>query len=458
MNIIILGAGQVGSTVASSLAKESSNEVTIIDLDPAVLRDLQDRLDIRTIVGHASHPDVLASAGADDADIIIALTDSDETNMVACQIAYTLYHTPTKIARIRSTDYLRAEALFSQDALPVDVIVSPENLVVSYIERLIKFPGALQVLEFADGRIRLVGLRAHKGGLLVGEALSTLPSHLPGVDTRVAAIYRDGAPVEPEGDTVIEEGDEVFFIAARKNIRAVMSEMRKLENPVRRIVIAGGGNVGLKLAKTLERTNQVKIIERNRKRARLISEELEKTVVLHGDAADEELLLEENIDRMDVFCAVTNAEEANILSAMLAKRLGARKVMSLINRPSYAELVEAGEIDIALSPQQITLGSLLAHVRRGDVVKVHTLRRGAAEALEAIAHGDINTSKVVGRAIEDIDLPPGTTISAIVRGKKAIIAHHDTVVEADDHVILFLTDRAQIRAVERLFAVGVTFA
>jgi trk system potassium uptake protein TrkA len=458
MNIIILGAGQVGSTVASSLAKEASNEVTIIDLNPMVLRELQDRLDIRTIVGHASHPDVLASAGADDADIIIALTDSDETNMIACQIAYTLYHTPTKIARVRSVEYLEAEKLFTQDALPVDVIVSPEKLVCAYIERLIKFPGALQVLEFADGRIRLVGLRAHKGGLLVGQALSNLPQHIPNIETRVAAIYRDGAPVVPEGDTVIEEGDEVFFIAARKDIRVVMSEMRKLENPVRRITIAGGGNIGFQLARALERTNQVKLIERNRKRARFISEQLEKTVVLHGDAADEELLLEENIDRMDVFCAVTNAEEANILSAMLAKRLGARKVIALINRPSYAELVEAGEIDIALSPQQITLGSLLAHVRRGDVAKVHTLRRGAAEALEAIAHGDVNSSKVVGRAIEDIRLPPGTTISAIVRGEKAIIAHHDTVVEADDHVILFLTDRAQIHEVERLFQVGVTFA
>jgi len=458
MNIIILGAGQVGSTVASSLAKEASNEVTIVDLDPMVLRELQDRLDIRTIVGHASHPDVLASAGADDADIIIALTDSDETNMIACQIAYTLYHTPTKIARIRSVAYLEAEKLFTQDALPVDVIVSPEELVVAYIERLIKFPGALQVLEFADGRIRLVGLRAHEGGLLVGQALSNLPQHIPNIETRVAAIYRDGAPVVPEGDTVIQEDDEVFFIAARKDIRVVMSEMRKLENPVRRITIAGGGNIGFQLAKALERTNQVKLIERDRKRARFISEQLEKTVVLHGDAADEELLLEENIDRMDVFCAVTNAEEANILSAMLAKRLGARKVIALINRPSYAELVEAGEIDIALSPQQITLGSLLAHVRRGDVVKVHTLRRGAAEALEAIAHGDVSSSKVVGRAIEDIRLPPGTTISAIVRGEKALIAHHDTVVEADDHVILFLTDRAQIHEVERLFQVGVTFA
>lgn len=457
MKIIILGAGQVGSTVAYYLAREESNEVTIVDLDEEVLRDLQDRLDIGTVQGHAAHPDVLESAGAGDATMIIALTNSDETNMIACQVAYTLYHTPTKIARIRSLAYIKNKKLFTQDALPVDVVVSPENLVTEYIERLIHYPGALQVLEFADGKIRLVGLRARKDGLLVGKKLSTLPEHIPNTDTRVAAIYRDGKSIAPEGDTVIQEDDEVFYIAARKDIRVVMSEMRKLEAPVRRVVIAGGGNIGFNLARALERTNQVKIIERNRSRAKWISEHLDNAIVLNGDAADQELLVEENIDHVDVFCAVTNAEEANILSAMLAKRMGAKKVMALINRPAYADLVESDTIDIALSPQQITLSALLAHVRRGDVAKVHTLRRGAAEALEAVAHGDSKSSKVVGRTVEEIELPPHVQISAIVRGDDVIIAHHDTVIEADDHVILFATDRMQIPAVEKLFQVGVTF-
>ena len=236
-----------------------------------------------------------------------------------------------------------------------------------------------------------------------------------------------------------------------------MSEMRKLEDPVRRVVIAGGGNIGLRLALALEQTNQVKLIERNQERARIISEQLNKTIVLVGDAADEELLLEENIDNVDVFCALTNSEEANILSSMLARRLGAHKVMALINRPSYAELVESGSIDIAISPQQVTIGSLLAHVRRGDVVKVHSLRRGAAEAIEAIAHGDERESKVVGRKIEDLDLPKGTSIVSLVRGDEVIMAHHDTVIEADDHVILFMTDRRKIDKIERMFQVGVSF-
>ncbi|MBT8079005.1 MAG: Trk system potassium transporter TrkA [Gammaproteobacteria bacterium] len=457
MKILILGAGQVGSSAAYHLSREEANEVTVVDMRPEVLRELQDRLDIRTVVGHAAYPEVLERAGANDADIIVALTNTDETNMVACQVAYTLYHTPTKIARIRSAEYMGAKKLFMQDAIPVDVRISPEQLVCEYIEQLILYPGSLQVLEFANGRVRLVGARVDRDGLLVGQKISALKEHIPNTEGRIAAIYRGGKALLPDGDTTIEEGDEVFFIAARQDIRVFLSEMRKLEDPVRRVVIAGGGNIGVRLALALEQTNQVKIIERNPERAKTISERLNKAIVLVGDAADEELLLEENIDNADVFCALTNAEEANILSAMLAKRLGANKVMALINRPSYAELVESGSIDIAISPQQVTIGSLLAHVRRGDVVKVHSLRRGAAEAMEAIAHGSENDSKVVGRKIEDIDLPRGTNIIALVRGDQVIIAHHDSMVETDDHVIMFMTDRRKIEKLENLFQVGVSF-
>jgi len=457
MKILILGAGQVGSSAAYHLSREEANEVTVIDMRPDVLRELQDRLDIRTIVGHAAYPDVLERAGADDADIIIALTDSDETNLVACQVAFTLYHTPTKIARIRSADYMRAEALFTQDAFPVDLRISPEQLVCEYVEQLILYPGALQVLEFANGRVRLVGAIADRRGPMVGQKIAVLKQHVPHAEGRIAAIYRRGTDIEITGETVIEEGDEIFFVAARQDIRLFMSEMRKLEDPVRRVVIAGGGNIGLRLALALERTNQVKIIERDPQRATFISEQLNKAIVLVGDAADEELLLEENIDNIDVFCGLTNAEEANILSAMLAKRLGAHKVMALINRASYVGLVESGTIDIAISPQQVTIGSLLAHVRRGDVVKVHSLRRGAAEAIEAIAHGTEQSSRVVGRRIDELELPRGTSIIAIVRDEDVIIAHHDIVIQTDDHVILFMTDRRKIERLEELFQVDVAF-
>ena len=456
MKIIILGAGQVGHTAAYHLAREESNEVTVVDINDELLRDLQDRIDIRTLVGNGAHPNTLEAAGARDCDIFIALTNSDEVNMVACQIVHSLFNKEsTRIARIRSSDYTRHAKLFTGEdrAFAVDVTISPEQIVTDHVVRLIHYPGALQVLDFADGRVRLVGVRALRGGALVGQQLKQLPTHIQGRDARVAAIYRGGQSVKPEGDTIIEHGDEVFFLAAREDIRVVMNEMQKLEDPVRRVVIAGGGNIGFSLAQRLETEHQVKLIERDQRRARRISEQLSNTIVLNGDAADEELLLEENIDSADVFVAVTNAEEANILSAMLAKRLGCHKVMALINRPAYAELMESGTIDVALSPQQVTIGSLLAHVRRGDVVRVHSLRRGAAEAIEAIAHGFQGEGRVIGKRIEDIPLPEGTTIGAIARGDEVLIAHHDTVIQRDDHVILFLTDRRHIEAVERLFDV-----
>ncbi len=457
MKILILGAGQVGSSAAYHLSREEANDVTVVDMRPDVLRELQDRLDIRTVVGHAAYPEVLERAGANDADIIVALTDTDETNMIACQVAYTTFHTPTKIARIRAAEYMTAKNLFAQDAIPIDVRISPEQLVCEYIEQLILYPGTSQVLDFAGGRVRLVGVMADRDGLLVGQRIATLKDHIPNTEMRIAAIYREGQAMLPDGDTVIQEGDEVFFIADRKDIRVFMSEMRRLEDPVRRVVIAGGGNIGVRLALALEQTNQVKIIERDPKRARVISEQVNKAIVLVGDAADEELLLEENVDNVDVFCALTNSEEANILSSMLAKRLGSHKVMALINRASYVDLVESGSIDIAISPQQVTIGSLLAHVRRGDVVKVHSLRRGAAEAIEAIAHGSEAESHVVGRKIEEIDLPKGAAIVALVRNDQVIMAHHDTVINTDDHVILFMTDRRKIEKIEMLFQVSVSF-
>lgn len=456
MKIIILGAGQVGGTLAETLAGEA-NDITVVDTNAGHLADMQERLDIRTIHGFASHPEVLRRAGADDADMVIAVTDSDEVNMLACKVAYTLFQTPTKIARVRAADYQRETRLFEQDALSVDLLISPEQLVTDYIRRLIEYPGAMQVVDFADGRVRLVGVRAYYGGPLVSRQLKELPQHLPDVDARVAAIYRRGRPILPEGDTIIEADDEVFFIAAQEHIPKIMAELRRLDRPVKRLMLAGGGNIGLRLARALEGQMQVKIIERSRDRARFLSEQLTRTIVLWGDAAAQDLLLEESIEDVDVFCAVTNDDEANILSAMLAKRLGAHKALSLINRLSYVDLVEGGAIDIAISPQQSTVSALLAHVRRGDVVRVHSLRRGAAEAIEAIAHGDRKTSKVVGRRLDQLKLPDGCSIAAIVRGQEVIIAHHDTVIQADDHIILFLVNKKNTREVEKLFQVGLGF-
>jgi trk system potassium uptake protein TrkA len=457
MKIVVLGAGQVGSTVAHSLSNEE-NDITIVDLDSRRLKELQNRLDIRAVLGFASHPKTLIRAGIEDADLVIAVTNSDEVNMTACQVAYSLFNTPTRIARIRSSEYMERPGLFEREHCPVDVLISPETLVVGYISRLIEYPGALQVLDFADGRAQLVAIQAYAGGPLVGQRLEALRQHMPaGADARVAAIYRQDKTIIPDGSTVIEENDTVFFLAARKHIRTVMKELRPLDSPVHRIVLAGGGNIGSNLARKLEHLHHVKLIERDRDTAEAIAQDLEKAIVLVGDCADEDLLREEAIDTADVYCVVTNDDEANILSSMLAKKMGARKVIALINRPSYVDLVESGSIDIAVSPQQVTIGALLTHIRRGNMVRVHSLRQGAAEAIEAIALGDRRSSRVVGRTVEEIDLPEGTTIPAIVRGEDVIIAHHDTVIQEEDHVLLFVPDKRQIAAVERLFQVSATF-
>lgn len=457
MKIVILGAGQVGSTVAAALVHED-NDITIIDIDQRRLKELQDQMDIRCVLGSASYPKVMERAGIEDADLVIAVTNSDEVNMVACQIAYTLYNVPTRVARVRAAEYTDHPELFQREHSPVDVLISPELLLTQYITRLIEYPGALQVMDFADGRAQLVATEAEAGGLLVGQKLYTLKHHLPeNSDARVAAIYRNGELILPYGDTILEENDLVFFLAAKRHIRTVMKELRPQDRPARRIILAGGGNIGKNLAGRLERDHHVKIIERDPERAEAIAEELSKTIVLVGDCADENLLREEAIDNTDVYCVLTNDDEANIMSSLLAKRMGAKKVIAIINRPSYVDLMESGTIDIAVSPQTVTIGSLLTHIRRGSMVRVHSLRRGAAEAIEAIALGDRRNSKVVGRSVEEIDLPSGTTISAIVRGEDVIIAHHDTVIQEHDHVLLFVPDKKQISAVERLFQVSATF-
>ena len=458
MKILILGAGQVGSSVAAALATEN-NDITVVDTDHQRLRDLAERLDIRTVVGHASLPSVLAQAGAEEAEMLVAVTSSDEVNLVASQVASLRFRTPTRVARLRESEYLSLPFFADPATSPVTAAISPENLVCLHIERLIAYPGALQVLDFANGRAQLVAVRAVAGGALVGHAIRELRGHLPtNVDARVAAIFRRGRPVRPDATTVIEVDDEVFFLADRRNILTVMSELRRVERrPTRRVLIAGGGNIGRNLAKRLESRYSVKVMERSRERARGIAEDLLNSIVLVGDCADEDLLREENIDQTDIYCALTNDDEANILSAMLAKRLGCPRVLALITRPSYAEMVEGSSIDIAVSPQQVTLGALLAHVREGAPAQVYSLRRGAAEAIEVVARGDRRTSRVIGRGIEEIELPPSATIGGVVRGDRLLIAHHDVTIESEDHVIVFVMDKNEMPKVSALFQAGATW-
>jgi len=476
MKIIILGAGQVGASVAESLVSEE-NDITIVDTDAARIAYLQDRLDLRGVVGNAAWPSVLENAGAANADLLIAVTQSDQTNLVACKVAKSVFNLPTRIARLRSGDFLRNESLLSDENFAVDFALCPEEIVTEYIAKLVAFPEALQVVEFANGRVTLVGVRAYEGGLLVGHPIRAMKEHFPvGIEARIPAVFRRGQPIAPEGNTVIEAGDEVFLLAATEVIRPALRELRRMQKPVQRLMIAGGGNIGQRVAARLQKRYEVKVLEQSPVRAEQLASSLGKALVLCGDATDEELLEQENIAEMDMFLALTNDDEDNIMSATLAKRLGCKRVVALINRRAYADMVQGGPIDIGLSPAQVSIGTLLAHVRRGDVAGVHSLRRGAAEALELVAHGDEKHSKVVGRRLGDIEWPKGVTVGAIVRHLdqaqmigvaddgttirrfgEVIIAHHDTVVEAGDHVIVFCVRKQLVRKVEKLFQVGFGF-
>lgn len=476
MKVIILGAGQVGASVAEGLVSEE-NDITIVDYDGQRLAQLQDRLDLRTVVGNAATPSVLRESGAADADMVIALTQSDQSNLVACKLAQSVFNVPTRIARLRSQDFLDDAGLLSTENFAVDFALCPEQVITDYTRRLIEFPEALQVLNFANGRVSLVAVRAYEDGLLVGKPIQQMRELLPaGMDARIAAIFRRDQAVFPEGDTVIEAGDEVFLLAAAEHIRPVLRQLRRMMTPVERIMIAGGGNIGLRVAKSLEKRYEIKILEGRKERAELLAGQLDRALVLLGDATDEELLEQENIAEMDLFLAVTNDDEDNIMSGSLAKRLGCKRVVALVNRRAYAEMIEGGPIDIGISPAHVSIGTLLAHVRQGDVAEVHSLRRGAAEALEIVAHGDAKTSKVIGRRIDQVDWPHGVTVAALVRNfdqavivgqtddwtsitrhGEVVIAHHDTVIQAEDHVIVFCTRKKLVRKVEKLFQVGFHF-
>ncbi|MDX1795727.1 MAG: Trk system potassium transporter TrkA [Hydrogenovibrio sp.] len=456
MNIIILGAGQVGTSLAELLANEN-NDVTVVDLDTSRLQRLQDRLDIRTVNGHASDPDVLEQADLEDADMLIATTHNDDTNLVACQLAHIMHKTPTKIARVRSPSYLNHPELFDRqqntDAIPINVLISPESLVKDYILQLIAYPGSLQVVDFADSKVRIVAITVRAESILVNKEIREIKHHLPaGIETRIVAIYRKGEVVMPTGSVRIRQGDEVFFMAIPSAIPAIVEELRQHKfRPSRNIMIAGGGNIGFNLAKELEKQHQVKIIDRNIKQARKIAESLDEAIIIHGDVSDKSLLIEENIDEIDLFLAVTNSDEANIISGMLAKKLGVRRVIALVNNQSYIDLIHMNSIDVAISADQITTSHLLHYMRQGDTVKAFTLRRGAAEAMEIIVHGSENSSSLIGKQIGEIDWPTDITIGCVIRGDQVMIAHRNITIEAEDHIVLFLTDRSRAKEVTELF-------
>ena len=458
MNILIIGAGRVGTSVAEHLVSER-NDITVIDTDPQRLRELQERLDLRGVCGNAIQPSVLREAGAEDCDLLVACAPQDETNLTVCKVAHDLFNVTTSIARLRSPEFVEGAPLLAREGgFAVDHVICPEQSVTTYIRKLVEYPEALRVIEFAGGLVTLAGVRAGAGSRLVGHRLDEIPTLVPNLDMRVVGLFRRDQPLKADGSTRIEAGDEAFVLTRTAAVTEVLCALRERDRPVRRVMIAGGGKVGLRLARELRGRCEIRLIELDRQRCEYLAAELgSEVLVLHGDATDEELMTDANVGETDVFIALSSDDEDNILSGLLSKRLGARRAIVLINRRAYTELVQGTQIDVAISPQHAVIGELLAYVRRGDVEAVHSMRQGAAESLEIIARGDRRSSKVVSRRIEQIDLPEGVQIGAIVRGDEVIMAHHDTVILTDDHVIVFLPSKRQVRAVEKLFQVGATF-
>ncbi len=452
--IAVLGGGQVGASVAKILT-DDGNDITLVDNNASVLEDLQEDNDIKTIQGNASSPSILNQVELSDCDILIATTASDEVNLVSCHLAKKMFNVPNVIARLRNAEYREETSDFNLDLFSIDSIISPSLLVTDFIKNIIEHPGAFQAFDFADGKLQVIGVTVLKDGPLAGKKLSEFKKHMPNVNVNVIAIYRDRKSLPVNGSSIIETGDDVFFLATEENMR-FMSELRKNQSRVENIMIAGGGNVGTILAAKLSEKFSTKIIEKDQSRSKYLSETLEGVVVLNDDISDESLLDNEGIKDVDFFCSVTNDDQMNILSSKLAKDLGAKKSIAIINKPSYRKLVSK-EIDVVVSPEDVTIGSLLASVRASDVVKVHSLGFGEAELFEVIIHGDKNTSKVVSKKISDLELPQGCRIGAIYRNESVILAQDDIEICSEDRLIIFLLNKRDFPKLAKLFQVGIGF-
>ncbi len=457
MKVIVCGAGQVGFSIARQLAQED-HDVTVIDQSEELVRRVGEALDVKAMTGFASRPDVLQTAGAGDSDMIIAVTYADEVNMVACQVAHSLFNVPTKIARVREQSYLDPiwADLFSRDHMPIDVIISPEIEVARAISRRLNVPGSTDTIPLAGGRVQAIAVRLNPDCPILDKPLRQLTGLFPDLAIVVVAIIRDSATIVPTADDRLAAGDEVYFVADSDHVARALAAFGHEEQRARRIVIAGGGHIGLFFAQLVEKEHRAvsaKLIERDRDRAAMIAEHLSRTVVLHGDTLDPEILEEANVSATEAFVAVTNDDETNVLGSLQAKRFGSKRVITLVNNVNYTPLVTSLGIDVAVNPRAITVSTILQHVRRGRIRAVHALREGSGEIVEVEV---LETSGLVGQAIRAADLPARVIIGAILRDGEVVIPRGDTVIRAKDRVILFAAAEL-VKEVEKLFSVRLEF-
>jgi len=457
MKVIVCGAGLVGFNIARYLSSEK-NDVTVVDQSPELVKRVGDQLDVQSIVGFASHPDVLDAADAGSADVIIAVTQRDEVNMIACQVAHSLFDVPTKIARIRAQNYLDPvwSNLFTHENLPIDVTISPEIEVARAVMRRLQVPGAIDMVPFAEGRVQVIATRLDEGCPVVDTPLRRLTELFPDLHIRVMGITRGREVVALSGDSSMSVGDEVYFAAEVDHVPRALAAFGHEEAEARRVLIVGGGNVGLSLAREIEESHSrvsPKIVEYKRERAGEIAERLRRTVVLHGDVLDHHMLDEANVQAMETIVAVTDDDEVNILASLLAKSEGCKRAITLVNNATFEPLLTSLGIDVMVNPRAITVSRILQHVRRGRIRGVHSLGDGLAEIIEAEA---METSPMVGIPIRDSNLPDDMIVGAVIRGDEVIIPRGGTVIQPKDRVVIFTTAR-RVRHFEKMFSVRLEY-
>jgi len=453
LKIIIVGAGEVGFHIASHLTLENK-EVVVIDKDPAAIRRVSDSLDVQALEGSGSSPVVLEEAGIQDAEIILAVTDSDEANLVACLVANILSPTTKKLARVRNGDFDKYHEILREHAPHIDNIINPEIEVVKTIESMMRVPGAADVGEFADGRIQFIGIYLDKTSRLAGIKLAELPDKVTNARPLIAAVVREEELIIPRGNDRLMPGDLVYFICEKDKLQETLAVFDKHDQRANRVLIVGGGNIGLRLAKRLEEeAKYCKIIEKDADRCVLLAESLNKAVVLCGDGSDQELLAEENIQDMDVAVTLTDDEEINILASLLAKRMGAKKSITRISKFSYFPLMKAIGIEQVVSPRLSAINTILQHIRRGKVLSAISIKGEQAEVMEALA---LETSDIVDKPLSQIAFPKGALVAGIIRRDKIIIPSGDSVIQPDDRIIIFARRQA-IPKIEKILAVKLEY-
>lgn len=450
MKVVILGSGSISATLAQKLTSER-HDITIIDDQYDTLKQLRKKLDIKTYLGNPSYPDIMRNAGCDTADVLIAVTERDEINMIACQIAYSLFKIKTKIARISSPHYLIRQELFGNDNLPIDIFINPEELITEELLSLIQFPGARECHDFGNGAGKLILIEIDKKSKVSGKKINEVLLMISDIAFSIPSIIRHNKPISIKESTRLQPNDEVYLLAPTQSIQSVLKYFCHKPPETKTIMIAGGGNIGSYLAQALENHYRTTLIEKNKHECQRLSEILSNTIVLNDDCTDKDILINENIGNTDLFCAMTNDDAVNIISSIQAEKLGAKQTFTLIKHPNYAHIMQHDHLNAIISPEQIAINQILKSFRQGDTSQVYVLQEGAIEVTEVTIHRQVTKDSIINKTINEINLPAGCQIIGIIRKEKLLITSSASRIKSEDQLVIFIDNRGTMKSIENLF-------